>query len=445
MSIKTDYVAAIDVGTTKIVALIGKKDAKGKIKILGMGKANSNGVKRGVVHNAEDTAIAIQTAVGEAETNSGIKFANVFVGIAGQHIKSLKNRHSKYIQSLENEITLADVAGLTDDMYKISLEAGEEIIHVIPQSYIVDNEAGIKRPVGMYGKKLEGNFHVVVGQVAAAKNLKKCVEKAGFKVVKLILEPIASADAVLSDDEKEAGVALVDIGGGTTDLAVYYDGVIRHTAVIPYGGNVITNDIKEGLGIIQRYAESLKVKYGSALGDLAPENKVVTIPSINGGEPKEMSFRSLAYIIQARVEEIIDAIAFEIENSGFMDKLGAGIALTGGGALLKNLSQLVKFRTGLDVRIAYPKVHLSIDGINEINQPMYSTSVGLILKGYEHYESIKDEPVVLVEPKVEVQAQPQMEEQEEVEEKPKPKMKDKFFSSFKETFTSLFEEKDTKM
>jgi len=435
MNQKNEYIAAIDVGTTKIVAIIGKRDAKGKIKILGMGKALSQGVRRGVVNNAEDTAKSIQNAVEQAMNNSGLKFTHVYVGIAGQHIKSIKNRHSKYIQTIDNEIKQKDVQELTDDMYKISLQAGEEIIHVIPQNYIVDNESGVKRPAGMYGKKLEANFHIVVGEITAAKNLKKCVEKAGLKVINLILEPIASADAVLSEDEKEAGVALVDIGGGTTDLAIYYDGIIRHTAVIPFGGNSITNDIKEGIGIIQRYAEELKIKYGSAVGDMAPENKVVSIPSINGGDPKEVSFKTLAYIIQARVEEIIDAVLFEIENSGLKDKLGAGVALTGGGAMLKHLPQLLKFRTGLDVRIASPKIHLAADGNIEINQPLFSTAVGLILKGYEYM----DKNTLPFDDEIEIN------EEIEIEKPIKNKPKDKIMTSIKDTLSSLFEEKDTKM
>jgi len=274
-------------------------------------------------------------------------------------------------------------------MHKIHIDIGEEIIHVIPQNFIVDNETGVKSPIGMCGRRLEANFHIVIGQVAAAKNIEKCIRKANLIVKDMILEPLASSDAVLTDDEKEAGVVLVDIGGGTTDVAVYYDNIIRHTAVIPFGGNVVTKDIKEGCAILQRHAEQLKIQYGSALGDIAPEDKVVSIPGISGREPKEISFKSLAYIIQSRMEEIIDAVNFEIQNSGYADKLAAGVVITGGGAMLKHLPQLMKFKTAMDVRIGLPNEHLAGSAKNEINQPMYATSVGLIMRGFEYLETYK--------------------------------------------------------
>lgn len=440
MTQKQEYIAAVDIGTTKIVALVGRKDADGKLRILGFGKSPSQGVKRGVVLNIEETANAIMIAVKQAKEASGIDFKDVYVGIAGQHIKSLKNRHSKYIQGNDNEIKKEDIEELTSDMYKISLEAGEEIIHVIPQNYIVDNETGIRNPVGMFGKKLEANFHIVVGQISSAKNINRCINRAGLNVIKLILEPLASADAILTNDEKEAGVALVDIGGGTTDLAVYYDSTIRHTAVIPFGGNVVTNDIKEGCSILARHAEELKVKYGSALGDLAPEDKVVSIPGISGREPKEISFKTLANIIQARMEEIIDTIAFEIENSGYLNKLGAGIALTGGGAMLKHLPQLMKFKTGLDVRLGYPKKFISTDGMSQINQPMFSTSVGLLLKGFEYSEMLKD--------KID-KHNPQVEEEDEEKDKDNQisenQKGNKLIDKFKKSISGLFDEKDSKL
>ncbi len=268
-------------------------------------------------------------------------------------------------------------------MYKIPIELGEEIIHVLPQNYIVDSETGVKNPVGMFGKRLEANFHIVIGDIASARNIERCVNRVGIKVRQMILEPLASSAAVLSDEEKEAGVALIDIGGGTTDIAVFHDEIIRHTAVIPFGGNVITKDIMEGCAILSKYAEQLKVQFGSALGDLAQDDKVVTVPGINGREPKEISFKSLAYIIQSRMEEIIDSALFELENSGCMDKLSAGIVVTGGGSLMRNLPQLVKFRSGMDVRIGYPNERLGNDSTGEVNDPMYSTSVGLLLNGYD--------------------------------------------------------------
>jgi cell division protein FtsA len=389
MNKKEQYVAAIDIGTTKIVAIVGKKNENGKIEILGLSKAPSKGVKRGVVLNIEETVTAIETTVEDVQKRSGILFTEVFVGIAGQHIKSMKNRGYITREAYDDEIKKEEVFKLIEDMHKIHIEIGEEIIHVIPQNFIVDNETGVKSPIGMCGRRLEANFHIVIGQVAAAKNIEKCIRKANLSVKDMILEPLASSDAVLTDDEKEAGVVLVDIGGGTTDVAVYYDNIIRHTAVIPFGGNVVTKDIKEGCAILQRHAEQLKIQYGSALGDIAPEDKVVSIPGISGREPKEISFKSLAYIIQSRMEEIIDAVNFEIQNSGYADKLAAGVVITGGGAMLKHLPQLMKFKTAMDVRIGMPNEHLAGSAKNEINQPMYATSVGLIMRGFDFLETYK--------------------------------------------------------
>jgi cell division protein FtsA len=430
-----EHVAAIDIGTTKIVAIIGRKNEAGKLEIQAMGKAESKGVKRGVVLNIEETVNAIQETVDEVQKISAVKLSEVYVGIAGQHIKSIKSRGYINRDSFDDEITKDDIRVLIEDMHKIPIDAGEEIIHVIPQNFIVDNETGVKNPVGMSGKRLEANFHIVIGQIASAKNIEKCVNKVGLKVKSLILEPLASSDAVLTEDEKEAGVALVDIGGGTTDLAVYYDGIIRHTAVIPFGGNVITTDIKEGCSILQRQAEQLKIQFGSALGDLAQEDKVVTIPGISGREPKEISFRSLAFIIQSRMEEIIDHVAFEMENSGYMDKLAAGIVVTGGGALLRHLPQLIKFKTGMDVRVGYPCEQLAGDRNQEVNHPMYATAVGLLLKGFESGK-----------PKVEVK---QVEEAvvEPVPVSKDTKQKGKFAESVKSLFNEIFDEreKDTAM
>jgi len=417
MNKKEQYVAAIDIGTTKIVAIVGKKNENGKIEILGLSKAPSKGVKRGVVLNIEETVNAIQTTVDDVQKRSGILFSEVFVGIAGQHIKSMKNRGYIIRDAYDDEIKKEEVFRLIEDMHKIHIDIGEEIIHVIHQNFIVDNETGVKSPIGMCGRRLEANFHIVIGQVAAAKNIEKCIRKVNLTVKDMILEPLASSDAVLTDDEKEAGVVLVDIGGGTTDVAVYYDNIIRHTAVIPFGGNVVTKDIKEGCAILQRHAEQLKIQYGSALGDIAPEDKVVSIPGISGREPKEISFKSLAYIIQSRMEEIIDAVNFEIQNSGYADKLAAGVVITGGGAMLKHLPQLMKFKTAMDVRIGLPNEHLAGTAKNEINQPMYATSVGLIMRGFEYLETYKKSfnagiPEEFVKPKVAVDNRYNEEEEE---------------------------------
>ncbi|MDX9769158.1 MAG: cell division protein FtsA [Tenuifilaceae bacterium] len=436
MAQQNEYVAAIDLGTTKVVTIIGKKSPNGKLQVVSHSKAQSTGIKRGMVLNIEETVASIQRTVEDVQMKSGIIFNDVYVGIAGQHIRSVKNRGSINLTAADEIITLENVNDLIEDMYKLPTDIGEEILHVLPQSFIVDNEGGIKNPIGMSGKRLEANFHIVIGQTASAKNIEKCVNRVDLVVNELILEPIASAEAVLTEDEKEAGVVLVDIGGGTTDVAVYFDGIIRHTAVIPFGGNVITNDIKEGCSILLRQAEQLKVQFGSALGDIAPEDKIVTIPGISGREPKEISFKSLAYIIQSRMEEIIDYVAFEIENSGYADKLSAGIVLTGGGALLRHLSQLVKFKTGFDVRIGYPNEHLTSDADEEINSPTYSTSIGLVLKGFEQLETCK---------KMDKENKAKGIEEEQAEIAPKDIKRNNLLDRFKRKFTEIFEENDSVM
>jgi cell division protein FtsA len=438
MHMENNIVAAIDIGTTKIVTIVGTKNEKNKIKILAFSKAESRGVKRGTVMNFEDTVNAIQKTVNEVAEKTGRPLSDVFVGIAGQHVKSIRNRGYINRDSSEEEITRADIQALVDDMYKIPVDVGEEIIHVLPQNFIVDNEHNIKNPVGMPGKRLEANFNIVIGQLSSAKNIEKCVNRVGLNVRDLILEPIASAEAVVTEDEKEAGVALIDIGGGTTDVAVYYDGIIRHTAVIPFGGNVVTEDIKQGCSILMRQAELLKIQFGSALGAIAPDDKVVTIPGISGREPKEISFRNLAYIIQSRMEEIIDAASFEIENSGFSDQLSAGIVLTGGGALLNHLPQLVKYRTGHDVRIGLPNEHLVIDPDAEVNHPMFSTAVGLILKGFEQNETGQPKYTEPVIEHIE-------DEHDLIPEEKKHSTSKNLFDNLKKHITKIFEEDDTSM
>ncbi len=437
MSKKEEFVAAIDIGTTKIVSIVGSKNDHGKLEVLAISKAPSKGVKRGVVQNIEETVNAIKSTIEEVQGTSGVVFSEVFVGIAGQHIKSIRNRGYINREFDEEEITKGDIQRLLEDMHRIPIDVGEEIIHVLPQNFIVDHETGVKNPVGMSGRRLEGNFHIVIGRVASARNIEKCVKRVGLEINELILEPLASSEAVLTSDEKEAGVALVDIGGGTTDVAVYYDNVIRHTAVIPFGGNVITNDIKEGCAILSRQAESLKMQYGSALGDIAPEDRVVTIPGISGREPKEISFKNLAYIIQSRMEEIIDAVTFEIQNSGYFDKLAAGIVLTGGGALLKHLPQLVKFRTGMDVRIGFPNLHLAGDVGDDINQPMFSTSIGLVLKGFEYMKNNQRETPEKEETIIDFN--------EEIKGDDDLLPKRNLFDKFKNTLNEIFAENDMKL
>jgi cell division protein FtsA len=383
--LSSELVVGLDIGTTKIAAIVGRKNEFGKVEILGVGKTESLGVNRGVVVNIEQTVTSIKTAVAIAADKANVDIGEVIVGIAGQHIKSMQHRGMITRQSLDDEVSQKDIDNLIDNIHRLVMSPGEEIIHVIPQEYIIDSESGIKNPIGHAGIRLEGNFHIITGQVSAVKNIFKCVDRGGLQTVDLHLEPLASADAVLSDEEKEAGVVLVDIGGGTTDVAIFYDGIIRHTAVIPFGGNIITDDIKEGCGIIKAQAEQLKVKFGSALSQENQENEIISIPGLRGRPHKEISVKFLAQIIQARMEEILEFVLFEIKSSGFERKLAAGIVVTGGGSLLKHLPQLIMLTTGLDCRIGTPNEHLAGND-DEMKNPLYATGVGLVMKGIEKYE-----------------------------------------------------------
>ncbi len=374
----------LDIGTTKIVAIVGRKNEFGKIEILGFGKAKSLGVQRGVVSNITQTIESIQHAVKEAETDSGLNLEECIVGIAGQHIRSLQ--HSDYIlrEDAQQVITQADIDRLIENVHKLVMLPGEEIIHVLPQEYKIDGEPNINEPIGMLGRRLEANLHIVVGQKAAIGNIFSCVKNTQLRVSGITLEPLASAEAVLSDEEKEAGVCLVDIGGGTTDVAIFKDGIIRHTAVIPFGGNIITEDIKEGCSIIAKQAELLKIKFGSAWPGENSDNEIVSIPGLRGRDPKEISLKMLSKIIHARLNEIIDQVYVEVKNYGHEEgvkKLIAGIVLTGGGSQLKHIKQLFEYETGMDTRIGYPNEHLAKGSRPELESPMYATAIGLVIKG----------------------------------------------------------------
>ena len=386
----------LDIGTTKIVAMVGRENEFGKVEILGLGKSKSLGVHRGVVNNITQTIQSIQQAVEEAKVASGETIEEVVVGIAGQHIRSLQ--HSDYItrSNPEKVIDQDDIDQLIQQVHKLVMLPGEEIIHVLPQEYKVDGQAEIREPIGMYGGRLEANFHVVVGQVHSIKNIGRCVVSANLNLANITLEPLASSDAVLTQEEKEAGVALIDIGGGTTDLAIFKDGIIRHTAVIPFGGNIITEDIKEGCSIIEKQAELLKVKFGSAWPGENRDTEIVSIPGLTGRDPKEISLKTLSKIINARVVEIIEQAFLEIKNYGHTvqkKKLIAGIVLTGGGSQLKHLKQLVEYITGMDTRIGYPGEHLAGETSSNNTSPMYATAVGLLMKALEDspYKSEEEE------------------------------------------------------
>jgi len=381
----------LDIGTTKIVAMVGTKNEFNKVEILGLGKSKSLGVHRGVVNNITQTIQSINQAIEEAKSLSGEVIDEVVVGIAGQHIRSLQ--HSDYITrpNPQEVISIEDVERLIQQVYKLVMLPGEEIIHVLPQEYKVDGQAEIKEPIGMYGGRLEANFHVVVGQVSSIKNIGRCVKSAGLKMGNITLEPLASSEAVLSQEEKEAGVALIDIGGGTTDLAIFKDGIIRHTAVIPFGGNVITEDIKEGCSIIEKQAELLKIKFGSSWPGENRDSEIVSIPGLRGREPKEISLKTLSKIINARVVEIIEQVFLEIKNYGHDDqkkKLIGGVVITGGGSQLKHLKQLVEYITGMDTRIGYPSEHLAGDTGNAETSPILATAVGLLMNALDHHKEI---------------------------------------------------------
>ena len=381
----------LDIGTTKIVALVGRKNEFNKVEVLGVGKSKSLGVHRGVVNNITQTIQSIQQAVEDAKINSGFNVIDVSVGIAGQHIRSIQ--HSDYItrENPEAVIDEDDIQKLIQQVYKLVMLPGEEIIHVLPQEYKVDGQAEVKEPIGMHGGRLEANFHVVVGQVSSIKNIGRCIKSAGLNMANITLEPLASSEAVLSFEEKEAGVALIDIGGGTTDLAIFKDGIIRHTAVIPFGGNVITEDIKEGCSIIEKQAELLKIKFGSAWPGENRDTEIVSIPGLQGRDPKEISLKTLSKIINARVVEIIEQVFLEIKNYGHNDqkkKLIAGVVLTGGGSQLKHLKQLVEYITGMDTRVGYPSEHLAGDTTEAVSSPLFATSVGLLMSALDEISAV---------------------------------------------------------
>ena len=378
------FMVGLDIGTTKISVIVGRKNQHGKLEVLGQGRSISNGVTRGIVSNIDKTVASIVLAVDEAQKQSGLEIKDVFIGIAGQHIKSLQHRGEIVRDNIETEIGKLDIDKLKSNMFKLITIPGEEVIHVIPQEYTVDGEDGIEDPIGMAGVKIEANFHVITAQVGAVRNIIKCVERSGLIPKDLVLEPFASAIATLDQDELREGVALVDIGGGTTDVAIFLGNIIRHTAVIPFGGNVITKDIKGGLEILENQAELLKIKFGAAMYTEDQENVMVSIPGLRGRPHKEIAVRNLSEIIGARYKEIIDLVYHEIKVSGYENKLMTGIVLTGGGSLIRNLKQLVAYVTGKETRIGYPNEHLGPESKDLVVSPMYSTGVGLVLKGFEY-------------------------------------------------------------
>ena len=453
MNQEQPIIVGLDIGTTKIAAIAGRKNEFGKLEILGFGRANSNGVKHGQVLNIDETIKAIKMALDNCyASNPSLSIGEVYVGIAGHHIKSLQTRGDIVRQQTDDEITQREIDQLIADQYKTYIPAGDQIIDVIPQEFTVDNFQNIPNPIGYGGVKVGANFHIITGDKNAIRNINRAVEKSGLHTKDLVLQPLASAAAVMGQEDLEAGVAIVDIGGGTTDLAVFYEGILKHTAVIPFGGENITNDIKTGLGVLKTQAEQMKVQFGSALANEAKANAFITIPGLRGMPAKEISVKNLANIIQARMNEIMDFVSYHLKQVGLDNKmLNGGIVLTGGGAQLKHLIQLTEYVTGLNARIGFPTEHLTAGHIEELAKPTYSTCIGLILKGYSDYEHNRKqfeqthvkvevpENLKRAEPVEEVLATEEELQQEKV--KNRKGIKD-FWGKFKDGIIELFKEEE---
>ncbi|HXB94622.1 MAG TPA: cell division protein FtsA [Puia sp.] len=452
MNLEQPIIVGLDIGTTKIAAIAGRKNEYGKLEILGFGRANSNGVKHGQVLNIDETIKAIRMALDNCyASNPNLSISEVYVGIAGHHIKSLQTRGDIVRQNTEEEITRREIDQLVADQYKTYIPAGDQIIDVIPQEFTVDNFQNIPNPIGYGGVKVGANFHIITGDKNAIRNINRAVEKSNLHTKDLVLQPLASAAAVMGQEDLEAGVAIVDIGGGTTDLAVFYEGILKHTAVIPFGGENITNDIKTGLGVLKTQAEQMKVQFGSALSNEAKANAYITIPGLRGMPAKEISVKNLANIIQARMSEIMDFVTYHLKQVGLDNRmLNGGIVMTGGGSQLKHLIQLTEYTTGLNARIGYPTEHLASGHIEELAKPTYSTCIGLILKGYSDYEHNRKEfeqeyrkveiPDNLRNTEVQAQAVSQETLQQERVRNRKG-MKD-FWGKFKDGIIDLFKEEE---
>lgn len=456
MNNEQPIIVGLDIGTTKIACIAGRKNEYGKLEILGFGRANSNGVKHGQVLNIDETIKAIKAALDNCmASNPGIELREVYVGIAGHHIKSLQTRGDIVRQDTNEEITQREIDQLVADQFKTYIPAGDQIIDVIPQEFTVDNFQNIPNPIGYGGVKVGANFHIITGDKNAIRNINRAVEKSNLHTKDLVLQPLASASAVMGQEDLEAGVAIVDIGGGTTDLAVFYEGILKHTAVIPFGGENITNDIKTGLGVLKTQAEQMKVQFGSALANEAKANAFITIPGLRGMPAKEISVKNLANIVQARMSEIMDFVSYHLKQVGLDNRmLNGGIVLTGGGSQLKHLIQLTEYVTGLNARIGFPTEHLAGGHIDELAKPTYSTCIGLILKGYDDYEHNRKQ-FESVHVKVEVpeglKQTPVFQEAEAAETEPvvAEKMKNRkgmkdFWGKFKDGLIDLFKEEEDK-
>lgn len=378
-----NIISVIDIGTTKIVALIGKKEDNGTFSILGLGHVESRGVTRGNVLNIIETVKSITTAVDIAEKQAGTKISEVYVGIAGQNIECIVNADYLNRTKSEEEITREELELFIKNQENISLKPGQQILQVIPKHFEIDGEI-VENPIGCIGKRLDAKFHLIIGLTQNINSIKRCIANAGLRLKKIILEPIASAKAVLHPEEIEAGVAMIDIGGGTSDLAIYHKNMLVHTAVIPFGGNVVTSDIEKAFGLTNKDAERLKISYGKALPDKSDDDEIVIIESkIQGREKKEINLKNISNIIQARVEEILGFINQQMLLANARSHVGVGIVITGGGSLLKNLPQLASFCTTYESRIGYPLVHINENSQQLMNNPQYATAIGLLILGVE--------------------------------------------------------------
>jgi cell division protein FtsA len=377
-------IAGLDIGSTKICAVVGRMNPDETLEILGIGKCPCEGVEKGVIANLDLTVDAIRIAKQEAENQSGIDIQVVNAGIAGKHIRTQQEFGIITRESDDDVISVSDINRLATDMYRIVTPAGTEIIHVIPQEYTVNFQNGIKDPVGRRGIKLGADFNIITAHTEAVSNLKRCLKVAGLVMENLMLESIAAGMSVLNKEEKNAGVAIVDIGGDTTEIAIYHDNILRYTGAVPFGGNVISKDIRNGCIIQPQQAEMLKVKYGKALAEKSSPYDVVVIQGIRGNSAKEISVHNLSQIIQARAEEIVEWVFTELVKSNYHKKLGAGIVLTGGGANLQFLKELFELHTGIPTRIGNPSEYLNLSNqyLGHLKKPEYATATGLVLAGF---------------------------------------------------------------
>lgn len=374
---KNDHIiVGLDIGTTKIAAVVGRLDEHGQLNIIGVGQSPSNGLRRGVIINIRKTIQSIKKAIEDAELISGHKITSVYAGIAGDHIRSINSKGVIAVSSKDKIITEEDVVRVIEAAKAIALPMDREILHVLPQEYVVDDQDGIKNPVGMCGTRLEAEVHIVTGAVASAQNIINCIHDAGYEVADIVLEPYASSLAVLDSDERELGVAIIDIGGGTTDIAVIFGGSVRYTSVIGLGGQHLTNDISQGLRTSVDLAEKIKKKYGVALQSLIEEDELIKVAGIGGRKDREVSKVLLSGIIQPRMEEMLQFALKEMEKSNIIEFLGAGIVLTGGASLLEGIVDLAERVTGIPVKMGKPIVSGGL--VESVDSPVYSTGVGLI-------------------------------------------------------------------